>query len=135
MPSQSSSHLQRSTAALRSLHMAAYHFMLNVILALCAITLLLSGWITGNNSLLLFGSAVLVIWLLSIAIFYLFSLCWHCPLCLGKLWTNTGYRRHRNSKAALGISHRLTVASAVIFKAKYRCTYCGESFSSRKARH
>lgn len=118
---------------LRSLRYAACHFLFNILLFCAGIGLLAAGLITSVVDWQWIGASILLAWALSCAVFFLYSLTWHCPLCMGKLWVNTGCRRHRNASSTLGISYRLHIALSVLFKKQYRCTYCGEPFSTRKA--
>lgn len=126
-------HRQHSSHTLRSLHLGAIHFVLNALLIVAAISLLTAGIIIGDNNWLWIGTSVLAVWIISAFVFFLCSLSWHCPLCMGKVWVRTGCRRHRNLRPALGISYRLGIALCVLFKSRYRCPYCGEPFSTRKA--
>ena len=107
--------------------------MLNACLALTSIGFLVAGIILDQKNLLCFGSVSAALAIVSAFVFFILSLSWHCPLCLGKLWVRTGCRRHRKAKRALGISYRLRIALAVLFSKSYRCPYCGEPFSCRKA--
>lgn len=126
-------HRQQSTHTLRSLRHAAVHFIVNVLTALAAAGLLAAGAMTGDKGLLWSGVAAAAFFAVSTVVFFLATQSWRCPLCLGKLWVRTGCSRHRKVKPALGASYRLGIALSVVFRTYYRCPYCGEPFSSRKA--
>lgn len=49
-----------------------------------------------------------------------------CPLCMGAPLRNLGCSKHRTAETMLG-SHKLAVATSVIFQGKFRCPYCGET--------
>lgn len=126
-------HRQQSTHTLHTLRFAAFHFLFNVLLFLTTLTCFTTGLIIDEKNYLWISVALLAFWILSVGLFFVLNLGWCCPLCLGRIWMKTGARRHRKVKPALGISYRLGIATSVMFKPSYRCPYCGEPFSSRKA--
>jgi len=127
-------HRQQSTESLRTLKLGACHFLLNIILALVGCGFLAAGLIVQVNQWIWTGSALMAFWMLSLLLFFILSYSWTCPLCMGRLWVKTGCRRHRKAVQALGVSYRLGVATSVLTGKHYRCPYCGEPFSSTKAR-
>ena len=127
-------HRQQSTQSLRSLKLGACHFLLNIILALVGSGFLAAGLIVTIKDWIWTGSALMAIWVLSVFLFFILNYTWTCPLCMGRLLVKTGCRRHRKAVQALGVSYRLGIASSVILGKAYRCPYCGEPFSSTKAR-
>lgn len=48
-----------------------------------------------------------------------------CPLCMVPPLQNRGCSKHRNVQRILG-SHRLKVATSILFKGLFTCPYCGE---------
>lgn len=127
-------HRQQSIESLRSLKLGACHFMFNILMAIVGLACVIAGLIVQENEWLWTGAAITAIWLLSIALFFIMSYSWTCPLCMGRLWVRTGCRRHRKAHQALGVSYRLGIATAVVFRRAYRCPYCGEPFSTTKTR-
>lgn len=127
-------HRQQSVQSLRSLRLGAYHFLLNILLAIAGCGLIAAGLIAGVNEWIWSGSAIMAIWAVSVFAFFILSYSWKCPLCLGRLWVKTGCRRHRKAVQSLGISYRLGVATSALKGKAYRCPYCGEPFSTTKAR-
>lgn len=127
-------HLQQSSHTLNNLRLGACHFLLNLALFSIAIGLITFGFMTDEKTWIWYGTTTILLWVISCIVFFLLSLTWYCPLCMGKIWVKTGARRHRKAQATMGLSYRTHVALCVVFKKQYRCTYCGESFSTRKAR-
>lgn len=127
-------HRQQSTRTLKSLKLGAVHYLFNVCLTLVTTVMFVAWFILNDQMLLRWSGAAFVFLLLSGLVFFLKNMSWQCPLCMGKLWVRSGCRRHRNAKPLLGISYRTGVAISILFSKSYRCLYCGEAFSTRKAR-
>ncbi len=127
-------HRQHSNRTLKSLRYGAVHFLLNLCLVFISAALLIAGFAIHQDILLWSGAGIGVLTIISVITFFILSLSWHCPLCMGKIWVRSGCRRHRNAKSAWGISYRLHIALAVLFSKSYRCPYCGEPFSTSKTR-
>ena len=51
-----------------------------------------------------------------------------CPRCLVGSFTRKNCSKHGSAKTLLG-SHRLHMASSIIFKNSLQCPYCGESIA------
>jgi hypothetical protein len=49
-----------------------------------------------------------------------------CPLCTAAPLRNLGCAKHRSAQALYG-SHKLAVATSVLFEGNFRCPYCGET--------
>ena len=49
-----------------------------------------------------------------------------CPLCMATPLRSLGCTKHRSAQALYG-SHKLAVATSVLFEGKFRCPYCGET--------
>ena len=127
-------HLHRSAHNLRTLKVGAWHYLLNVLMGTAAVGIMGYSLYDGDRFYMVVGSLVLAFCILSSALFFLRRLSLRCPLCSVPLWSGQKCQKHRKVKPALGVSYRLGVASAVIFKGSYRCPYCGEPFSARKSR-
>lgn len=127
-------HRQKSKRSLRQLKLIAMCYFVTLAAAACAICFVAAGLLQDNRQILWIGAGAFALFLLFVIIFFFQSLCWQCPLCMGRLWLKSGARRHRNTKKAFGISYRLELAISIIFKSKYRCLYCGESFSTQQTR-
>ena len=56
-----------------------------------------------------------------------------CPVCVSRIWANTGCRKHQQSKKYMGLSYRLRIAVKILTRQPYRCPYCAERFSSKNA--
>jgi hypothetical protein len=48
-----------------------------------------------------------------------------CPLCLVPSMVRRNCSKHRTARRLLG-SHRLRVATSILFRGHFRCPYCGE---------
>lgn len=127
-------HHQRSSHSLRLLRRGAYHFLFNVVLGISAVCAI--GYsVYHNNEIWLYMSlGLLAFWLISLFTFFIKASNLRCSLCMSPLWLSRKCQRPKNVKPALGISYRLGLALAVVFKGNYSCHYCGESFSAKKAR-
>lgn len=130
----SAMHRHHSVHTLKSLHRAAYHFLANIVLALAGVGMLGYGVYLHDHFWAVLGACTLGLWLLSTGLFFIQRSSLRCPLCLVPVWAGKKCQKHRKAKPALGISYRLGVAVAVIFRGHYRCPYCGEPFSSREVR-
>jgi len=127
-------HRQKSPESLRALRLGAFHFFLNGLLMLAGLGYTLAGVIIQQKDWIFGGLSILALWTVSVLFFFIINSTWKCPLCLGKLWVNTGCRRHRKAVQSLGISYRLGVAISIAIGKSYRCPYCGEPFSTTKSR-
>lgn len=125
---------QRSSRTRRLLVIGALHFFLNQILVIAAVATIGCFFYQGNLEGIYLGLGIAGLWLLSQAIFILRSPKLACSLCMSPIWGGTKSQKHKKVRPALGISYRLGVASAVLFRGWYRCPYCGESFSVWKTR-
>lgn len=127
-------HQQRSKATLFGLRLRAYLFILSILSTVMSIGLLAAGTLVSNDTIFQYGAYTFISAVIISLIFMIISFSWKCPLCVGAVWKMTPYHKNKNAKKALGISYRLGVAFAVIFRRPYRCPYCGEKFSSSKTR-
>ena len=62
-----------------------------------------------------------------IAQFLIFTPC-RCPLCLGAVFARSRCLPHRRASRVLG-SHRLASSLGILFKGRFKCTYCGTRLS------
>jgi len=127
-------HHQRSAYSLRQLRRGAYHFLLNVVLGITGICAVGYSVYHNNEAWLYMSLGLLAFWLFSLLTFFIKGSNLRCSLCMSPLWLSRKCQRPKNVKPAFGISYRLGLALGVVFKGRYRCPYCGEPFSSKKAR-
>ena len=125
-------HPQRSPKALFLLRFGAFHFVVNLVLALLSAGFLLFSFIVQSDIFFVLGITLVFLWIISFLVFLLLNHSWSCPICLGRLWLRTGCRRHHKATHYLGVSYRLGIAASAIMSKQYRCPYCGESFSTTK---
>lgn len=127
-------HHQRSSYALKLLKMGAVHFMLNLLLGCAALSTIGYYFYQNDQTGVYMGLGMIVVWLLSMLAFAIRGAALKCSLCMSPIWSGRKCQKHSKVKPALGVSYRLGVAMGVLFKGSYRCPYCGEPFSARKAR-
>ena len=127
-------HRHRTAKAVRRLNLTAFHFIFNILLAFVAMGTLGYGLVMGLSFWQTVGACILGFWLMSAFIFFIRQSNSRCPLCMVPLWGNQKCNKNSNVKPAFGISYRLTSASSVLLKGRYRCPYCGEPFSARESR-
>ena len=108
--------------------------MFNIFLATGAIGCFVYGAATYDDQKMFIGGGFAVLWLVSVIVFFLKGASMRCPLCLNPVWVGRKCQKHSKVKPALGMSYRLGIATAVIFKGYYRCPYCGEPFNAREIR-
>ena len=127
-------HQQRSSNSIHKLRFRAYLFLTSAASAIVSLVLITIGFFSTDDRILKCGAALLIFWIITTIFFFMLSYSWKCPLCVGAVWKKNKCRRNKNAVKTLGISYRLGVALAAIFRQPYRCPYCGEKFSSSKAR-
>jgi hypothetical protein len=71
----------------------------------------------GLIALALFGMLTLVQWMISTGT--------HCPLCMTPVLARRECSKHPRAKRLFG-SHRLRVASTILFANRFTCPYCNE---------
>lgn len=108
--------------------------MFNVLLGLSVPGVLGYGFYADRLIWTRVGAAMIVVWILSLLVFFIKRTSVRCPLCMVPLWANQKCQRNSKVKPVLGVSYRLGVANSVIFRGHYRCPYCGEPFSARESR-
>lgn len=126
-------HRQFAHSTLWSLRFGALHFIANIFIAIFGMAWLCTGLLFQAEGKMSTGFTAIVVWLISILLFKAFSASCSCPICLSRIWTNTGCRKHRKAKRFLGMSYRLGMALKILTLQPYRCPYCGEHFSSTAA--
>jgi hypothetical protein len=116
---------RRSLTALRA---AAAFFLLQRLLGLLFILLVAYGAAVFRMDVIQAGLMAGVLWIgLRIAQFLLFTPC-RCPLCLGAVFARSRCSPHRKAARLLG-SHRLSSSLGILFKGRFKCTYCGTRLS------
>jgi hypothetical protein len=123
-------HRQCSQSTLWSLRFMALHFIANLLILSVGTAYLLTGLFTLTKGYAVTGFRTLILWTISVLIFKIWCSPCTCPVCLSRMWINTGCRKHRKSKRFLGISYRLGMALNILVRRPYYCLYCGERFSS-----
>ncbi|MGB2428376.1 MAG: hypothetical protein ACPIGG_02690 [Akkermansiaceae bacterium] len=126
-------HRQFSHSTLWSLRIGSAHFITNIFIAIFGMAFLCSGIISQTAGQMSTGFTTIVAWVISALLFKAFSSSCTCPICLSRIWANTGCRKHNKAKRFLGISYRLGIAMKILTMQPYRCPYCGEHFSSTTA--
>ncbi len=127
-------HRHKFARTLRSLKFSAWHLILNILLGFGAVIVFIYSVLIEQQLWNTPGGFIIVLWLASALLFFIRRFSVRCPLCVVSPWINQKCQRNRKVKKALGVSYRLRVALAIIFRDSYRCPYCGERFSSRVSR-
>lgn len=127
-------HLQSSPKSLKRLRGGAYHFFLNIALALAAAVYFCRSALNDNEQGVYIGCGLGLLSFMSVVVFFLRFSSFRCPLCMSPVWGSRKCQKHKTIKPALGVSYRLGIALAVISKGRYRCQYCGEPFSAKRCR-
>jgi hypothetical protein len=116
---------RRSLFALRG---AAAFFLLQRLLGLLFILLVACGAVVFRMDVIHAGLMVGGLWIgLRIAQFLMFTPC-RCPLCLGAVFARSRCLPHRKASRLFG-SHRLSSSLGILFKGRFKCTYCGTRLS------
>ena len=80
---------------------------------------------TGDRALGLFGLGGLALTFVLFVTYRIFAASAHCPLCRGPVLKESGAQRNRRARTLLR-SHRLRVATSIIFTNTFVCPYCHE---------
>jgi hypothetical protein len=123
-------HRQFSQSTIWSLRLGSLHFIANIFAIILGMALLFMGTIASSDIYTLTGFVSLAAGILSILLFKICSSAVTCPICVSRIWANTGCRKHKKSKKSLGLSYRLNIALKILTRQPYRCPYCAERFSS-----
>ena len=116
---------RKSLTALRA---AAAFFLFQRLLGLLFIILVACGAAALRMDVIHAGLMAACLWFgLRIAQFLMFTPC-RCPLCLGAVFARSRCLPHRTASRLLG-SHRLASSLGIIFKGRFKCTYCGTRLS------
>lgn len=127
-------HHQRSKYALRQLQIGACHVMLHILLGAVAFGSLAYTAFRHDERGVYISLGLVALWVVSCLVFFFKASGTRCSLCMTPLWVGRKCQKHRNAKPAFGVSYRLELAISLLFKDRYRCPYCGESFSTQKVR-
>lgn len=123
-------HRQFSQSTIWSLRLGSLHFIANIFSIIVGMILLVAGTAMRLDLYTLAGFVMLAVGILSILLFKICSAAMTCPVCVSRIWANTGCRKHKKSEKSLGLSYRLNIALKVLTRQPYRCPYCAERFSS-----
>lgn len=116
---------RKSLIALRA---AAAFFLLQRLLGLLFMVLVVCGAADFRMDMIVAGLMTGSLWIgLRIAQFLMFTPC-RCPLCLGAVFARSRCLPHRRASRLLG-SHRLASSLGILFKGRFKCTYCGTRLS------
>ena len=126
-------HRQFSHSTIWSLRLGSLHFIANIFVLILGAFLLTIGVITHADKYALYGFLGLSFGVLSVMVFKLCCSAITCPVCVSRIWANTGCRKHQKSKKFMGLSYRLRIAMKILTRQPYRCPYCAERFSSKNA--
>lgn len=123
-------HRQFSQSTIWSLRLGSLHFVANIFALVFGMTCLVIGTAVRSDTYTLAGFILMAAGILSILLFKMISAATTCPVCISRIWANTGCRKHKKSKKCIGLSYRLDIALKILTRQPYRCPYCAERFSS-----
>lgn len=121
-------HKLPSSHTLRRFKFAALLVLLMFVMLPVAVGFAIGGVMLEEKRWFIFAGICVGVTLLCLAVNFILSGRLRCPLCMVPPMQNRGCSKHRTATTMLG-SHRLKVASSIIFKDSFRCPYCGEPTS------
>jgi len=105
--------------------LTAFLTLANFLLAAIAAGMLIHSMITESRPMALAGTALMTFCMLLVILQWVAAGCVACPLCHTPVLAPKSCMKHRRAQRLLG-SHRLRVASSVMFRNRFRCPYCNE---------
>lgn len=126
IPANSFMHRLSSHYVLRRFKVASLFFLLVFLLLPFTIVFFLYGLYANDAAWVQYAGIALVSSLLFKVLSVLMAGRVKCPLCMAAPLTNLGCAKHSSAQTLFG-SHKLAVATSVLFEGKFRCPYCGET--------
>lgn len=123
---RSSMHRLSSHYILKRFKVASLFFLLVFLLLPFTIVFFLYGLYANDAAWMRYAGIALVSSLLFKVLSVLMAGRVKCPLCMAAPLTNLGCAKHSSAQTLFG-SHKLAVATSVLFEGKFRCPYCGET--------
>ena len=118
-------HRLPSQAALIRFRVSAYLFILGAIVTLGSVGFLIYGVSVGHRNFIVLASSLVGVGIFLFIFQWMIASRARCPLCLTPSLSAKGCSKHRNAKSLFG-SHRLRVATSIMFTNSFRCPYCNE---------
>jgi len=118
-------HHLSSFSAIRRFRIAALLLVGNYLLAPGAAGLLVYSLLTSSRNGVMAGGVLTAMSLLGVVLQWMVASRASCPLCVTAVLAPRACMKNRRAKTFFG-SHRLRVASAILFRNRFRCQYCNE---------
>ena len=90
-----------------------------------AVGCVLYGWYADDTAWMKNAGIILAAGLVLKVLAFIIGERLKCPLCMAAPLRNLGCAKHRSAQTLFG-SHKLAVATSVLFEGNFRCPYCGE---------
>lgn len=118
-------HRLRYSSCVIRFRLSAFLMLANFLLAAIAAGMLIHSMIIESRPLAMAGIALMTFCMLLVIVQWMAASLAACPLCHTAVLAPKSCMKHRRARTLLG-SHRLRVASSVIFRNRFRCPYCNE---------
>ena len=126
IPAKSFMHRLSSHYIIRRFKIVSLFLVLIFLSLPLAVGCFLYGWYADDVAWMQYAGIALVSSLLFKVLSVLMAGRVKCPLCMAAPLTNLGCVKHSSAQTLFG-SHKLAVATSVLFGGKFRCPYCGET--------
>ena len=112
-------------------HVRQFRFVAFLLIIICLLTpiavgLLVQSLLFENFHLAMAGSVTVLLTCVLIIPLWTQGFHTNCPLCWTPVLASMGCSKHHDARRLMG-SHRLRVATSILFKDQFRCPYCNES--------
>lgn len=88
--------------------------------------------VTGERQHGLWSLLLLLVFVITRTMAFLFSRHLFCPLCMGRVMGSVRCHKHAKAQRIPPLSYRATAVLAVLFTLSLRCMYCGTRFRLRR---
>lgn len=112
------------TAVIR-FRLAAFLLIANFMFAIIAAVFLFRSVVELDQRLTMIGLGYLAVVLIAVVTQWVVASGAFCPLCRTPVLAPKLCTKHRRAQSLLG-SHRLRVATSILFANQFRCPYCNE---------
>jgi hypothetical protein len=125
IPANSFMHRLSSHYVLRRFKITSLFVVLMFLSLPLAVGCVLYGWYADDAAWMKNAGIILAAGLVLKVLAFIIGERLKCPLCMATPLRSLGCAKHRSAQALYG-SHKLAVATSVLFEGNFRCPYCGE---------
>ncbi len=118
-------HHPRSTTDVIRFRLAAFLLIANFLVAMVAAGLMFRSVLVFDHQLTVIGLGYLAVALIMLVVQWIVASGASCPLCRTPVLAPKLCTKHRHARSLFG-SHRLRVATSILFTNHFRCPYCNE---------